>query len=281
MYSRLLADYGWLHVIADEIKNPPFMKEIKRFIERKHGSSLFQPWDMQFVRSTAEPGIQAADVVAGSVARCFERAANDSVLDDYLNILEPRFGVFANFPDYTSRAIVEPSALGPTDHDATIANRAVSEAAAFINDHIDSDDCDIRSQVVCIQSLLTHYGVNSEKWVPTRVLCDAHLSAFGVEISPRRLRLTVIGRLRDAGLLVASQRAGGYKIAVRAADMTEFVNTLNEKVKKMVVRVELARNKVLSATEQSLDILAPDEFANLRKAIEGMRSLPSRPGVPP
>jgi len=278
LYRELVRDFHQVQIRADRVKNPPFMDELRSYWAKHHENSLFSQWDFDFVDSEQEVCVQAADVVAGSVAYCFETKAREGMLHDLLHVLTPRITLCSWFPDFSVPAVVDLTGVGSSDFDALIETRAVAEAYQFINTHSDESDHDLCSQVNCVEILLSQYSIDPDQWVPTHVLARRHEERFGEEISARKLRQSVVGRLRDQGLLIASQRRGGYKIATSFADMVEFVNTQNEKIKKMVDRVSLARDKVFRATGQKLDILSPDEFANLRAAITAMqsgRALPS------
>jgi hypothetical protein len=78
---------------------------------------------------------------------------------------------------------------------------------------------------------------------------------------------SVIGKLRDAGLLIASKTTGGYKLPTSMADMIEFVNRQNSQLTPMIHRVQVARQTVRRATDNAVDILAAPEFQNLRAAV--------------
>lgn len=278
LYRNLFQDFHRVSIHADRVKNPPFMAELQRYLEKQHENSLFHQWQIEFVDSGGEVCVQAADMIAGSIARCFASTKGDEMLREVLRVLEARIVLFRRFPEYRLPATVDPNECEHTDHDGAIEARALSEAYSFLNTNGDTTELPRLAQVNCVQTLLSHYNIDPEGWVSTSALRRAHLERFGMEITARKFRLSVIGRLRDEGLLIASKRRGGYKIPTGLADMTEFVNTHNEKVKRMVDRVGRARQTVLRATDGRVDILAPEEFANLREAIQAMRQT-ERPGA--
>lgn len=143
----------------------------------------------------------------------------------------------------------------------------MSSAGQFIDTKkvITQDDAD---QVNCVKLLLLYFNTyGTKKHIPTRQLIQ-HLQVGREELlTEHNFRTKVIGKIRDAGVLVVSSSAGehkGYKLPASMQDLYKFVSHGNSVIMPMLHRIAVFRDKIKLATLNDIDILDKDEFKGLR-----------------
>ena len=266
LYVNIMNDFHNVHLRSDRIKSKRFMEEFTRYVEKQHRVSLFKLWDFEFIDSKKSPCVQAADFISGTVARGYENKVDTEQHDEYMKILEPRLGFFWLFPEPYKSYMYEGKEVTSDSEDVIIEKKAYSEAYRFLDENLDSKNPSVKEQVLCLQMILSHsYWWNSDGWIQTFELKERLSNELRETIEDQRLR-GIIGGLKDAGVLIASRRAGGYKLPTSKADIYEFINTQNSIIGPMIDRVRKAREIVQRAT--GFDILDKPAYMNLKSAIE-------------
>ena len=102
------------------------------------------------------------------------------------------------------------------------------------------------------QEFIGHINVNRKNKISKEV--------FGV----------LVGSLRDKGILIASSREG-YKIPTSYDEIKKYINHGNSIVIPLLKRIELCRNSILLATNNSLDILDDPKYEVLKEIIKIVR----------
>jgi len=265
LVSDLLSHYDDPVIQCDQIKTPSFGEDLKRYLYSRYPPDLLRPWSFNFVDSKDNLCVQAADIIAGTGYRCCERSPDAPEQDQLLQLLNKHLskGSFRPFPPpRTTEAPLDP--LG--SYDPELEMRAVSDAEAYLSRHLGTKEPTKAALVACIAELLKHNTLQgTPTWVTTRRLAAACEVVRREHVSFRSVR-SFVGKLRDEGLLIASRRnPGGYKLPNRMADVVEFLNTQNDKIKPMMRRIQKARNVVygLSGT----DILTDPKFQNLLRLL--------------
>lgn len=268
LYQELRRDAGGISVVADQLKTNAFMEDFRQYVDRRHSGNLFQPWSFRFVDSRDEVCVQAADVIAGSIAWCSESPDRHSEKRRIHEIISGRVTLLQEFPNPMRPYVVAAADIPSSEYDAAIEDRAIEEALKYIQGSNDDGDANEVARVNVLQSLMTAVRLDPERWVSTRELCAVHEERFAEPLAEQRLRTSLVAVMRDRGVLIASRRAGGYKLPIGLADMVEFVNTQSEKVIPMLSRLRKARQVVVRATRNQVDILGSDEFAILRDVLD-------------
>jgi len=270
LISELLRRYESPVVRCDRMKGPEFEEEMTRFIYRRHPRYLLRQWTFDFVDSRASVCIQAADLIAGTVHRCCQRFPAAPEQDQLLQLLGKHLarGAYRSFPGSTR----DPPGGVLDDrmqrHDPQLEMKALSDAEAYVQRTRTTEPAEA-VLAECVAELLKHNALHtSGSWVPTRHLAALCEEVLEEEVSPRKVR-SFIGRLRDEGLLIASRRnPGGYKFPNRMADVVEYLNTQNEKIRPMMRRIQKARNTIYGLSGS--DILADAGFQNLLRLLPGV-----------
>ena len=139
----------------------------------------------------------------------------------------------------------------------------------FIDRYASSENKERQLQVACLTLLLRYGHEDVDWWVATSTLRRHLESTCGEEIAEQKLR-HVVGGLRDAGVLIASRTAGGYKLATCERDLVYFLERQNSQLEPMISRVQKARETVRRATGGNLDILGYDEYRMLGAAVSAV-----------
>ncbi|MCT3631893.1 hypothetical protein HZQ35_17475 [Elizabethkingia anophelis] len=76
----------------------------------------------------------------------------------------------------------------------------------------------------------------------------------------------MVGSLRDKGILIGSSREG-YKIPTNHKEIKKYVQHGNSIILPLLRRINVCREAILLATNNSLDILDEPEFNTLKVII--------------
>jgi hypothetical protein len=260
LYRNLFRAFSDLHVIADEHGKSDFMLGFSDYLQRRIPQRLFERSTFQFANSKEYPFIQVADLIAGTILRCYTgqdpHSSLDPVRQNTIMIDEwpPRF------PE--PLGLEELSELDKYSY--LVRRHALQQANDFIDERSLSTDPYDQAQVAAVRYLLYHFrSIDPEDYIPTAML-HKHLSDLGFVMSERVLRQRVIAKLRDEGVFIASTRKG-IKIPYSVSDLRDFVSTVNNQVVPYLKRLELCRKHFLLATNGGLDIVGKEEFPRLAR----------------
>lgn len=262
LYQRLFLAVSDLHVIADEHGSPSFMEGFRRYVRERHIPSLFEHADIRFENSRAQPLIQLADMLAGTVGHALIEGGERSLVE-VLDRLEDRIITFVEFP-----SVVRPPELlaagAASEFDGLVRAHSLNRAAAFLDTHRDAEEHEVRCQVEVLRYLQFYAQFVSEtEYVPTRRLRRLLEDTFGERPREHFFRSRIIARLRDEGVLVASSPKG-YKIPLTLEDMHRFVEQADQIIHPLLARINRARDELRAASDGSLDILADPALKHLR-----------------
>jgi hypothetical protein len=271
VYKELFKTFPELDLVVDEHGENDFMRQFKRYVQRFHQPNLFSGSDFQFSGSAESIMIQLADFIAGTLGRCFDETKISPESQQFLQILEPKITSLNFFP-YDQQHLLQSGQEPETGFHEDIAQIGVNSAIHFIDTKkvITQDDAD---QVNCVKLMLLYFNTyGTKKYIPTRQLIQ-HLQVGREELlTEHNFRTKVIGKIRDAGVLVVSSSAGehkGYKLPASLADLHKFVSHGNSVIMPMLHRIAVFRDKIKLATLNDIDILDTDEFRGLKELMVG------------
>lgn len=266
VYKELFKTFPELDLVVDEHGDNDFMRQFKRYVQRYHQPNLFSGSDFQFSGSAESIMIQLADFIAGTLGRCFDETKLSPESQQFLQVLEPKITSLNFFP-YDQQHLLQVGEEGDTGFHEDIARIGVNSAIHFIDSKkvVTQDDAD---QVNCVKLMLLYFNTyGTKKYIPTRQLIQ-HLQVGREELlTEHNFRTKVIGKVRDAGVLVVSSSAGehkGYKLPASMQDLYKFVSHGNSVIMPMLHRIAVFRDKIKLATLNDIDILDKEEFKGLR-----------------
>lgn len=261
--AELFSTYNELELSTDEHGSKEFMDGFIKYVNARHIPDLFNYSTFQFVKSSSSVLIQLADIVAGTLGRCFDDNNLSANRAEFLSILAPKIIAVKDWPKDT-RPINYKILEEEKKYNPIIADLAVGRAVNYL-------DSIRRSRVpfeVDQRNCLNYLLFNFRYMDPNRFLWSTEIIHHLEECSGRKVRpyyfmSKVIAKLRDAGVIITSSN-NGYKLPANEADLYEFVNHSNSIIQPLLSRVGKCRESISLLTKNEIDILGKDEFAALR-----------------
>ncbi len=254
LYDRLKQSGKNLSIFADQVGGKDFMDSFGPYLEEHGMPTLFQNWTHSFADSSQTPLIQLADLVAGTLAYCFDSSKKCEYSPQFREILRSREAGLQCWPLSLDLNPAHPSQS--EDIAETLWHAMSKRVSDFINMNEDSDDLDRRMQVSTINSLL--FAARFEEREKRAVVSDkliAKLKAEGFdEIGKQAFQSRVIGKIRDEGIILAGA-SDGYRLALSVEDIKDYLDHDRSVIEPMLARMVKARESVLIDTARSHDIL--------------------------
>jgi hypothetical protein len=269
VYGSLFQHYADIRVLADETGDREFSKSMKAYVDNNHVPDLFFESTFDLVSSADYVGVQVADFVVGTLAQVYEGKSGVALREKYLELIKSKSVGVDEWPvKYSPKLNVDTHIDG---FDRSIMEYAFNQASFFLEKNRGNHDYDTKMQVCTLDFLLfqSHWN-NALDYVPTHAIMS-HLRESGYgKITEQILRSSVIAKLRDADVLIASS-SKGYKIPREFKDMYDFVAKVDSQVVPQLRRLNKARKSILMATSNKLDILRGPSFPNLVAFIDSMK----------
>lgn len=270
VYKELFKTFPELDLVVDEHGSSDFMRQFKVYVEKNHKPNLFSGSEFQFSGSATSVMIQLADLIAGTLGRCFDELRKVPEGEGFLSILQPKITSLNFFP-YEPLHYLADAGLDNNNFHESIANAGVNSAIHFIDNKkvVTQDDAD---QVNCVKLILLYFNTYGTKLYITTKQIIQHLQVGREEpLSEHQFRTKIIGQIRDAGVLVVSSSSGtykGYKLPASLNDLYRFVNHGNSVIMPMLHRIKVFRDKIKLATLNEVDILEKEDFFGLRDLLK-------------
>lgn len=264
IYKELYLSYPRLQIITDEHGSKEYMEEFKQYVESKHEYNLFNIYEFGFSNSKSEILIQLADFICGTLATGYEENRKSTKYRDFIYLLKPKLIGIREWPEVYKEYAVDTTKGEYHEYDNMVARLSIDLANDFISKKIDSNDIETREQIAFLKFLLyslRFQGYNS--YVPTKEIIY-NLRVLNHKIHNQHLRLKIVGKLRDQGILIASSPRG-YKIPVTVNDLFDFVNHASQIIIPMIKRLEKCRNHILLGSNKDMDIIDREEYSELKK----------------
>uniref|UniRef100_F4C8V9 DUF3800 domain-containing protein n=1 Tax=Sphingobacterium sp. (strain 21) TaxID=743722 RepID=F4C8V9_SPHS2 len=270
VYKELFRTFPDLSLVVDEHGSNDFMRSFKHYVEKNHVSDLFNQNEFQFAGSAKSVLVQLADFIAGSLGYCFDESKKSNNSKEILEMLKTKISSINYFPPQVSNVGSE-AQIEDKSFDAVIAEISVRQARDFIDRKAVNSIYDF-DQINCAKLLLLYFNsYDVSRYITTKEILK-HLEIGREEpITEHTFRTQVIAKMRDAGVLIASSSSGerkGYKLPSNVRDLHKFVNHGKSVILPMLSRISKSRDKILLATQNQVDILAADSFADLRKLLD-------------
>ncbi|CAN0565209.1 unnamed protein product [Ectocarpus sp. 12 AP-2014] len=269
VYGSLFQHYADIRVLADETGDAEFTRSMKAYVENNHVPDLFFESTFELVSSAEYIGVQIADFIAGTLAQVYEGKSGVALKEKYLELINYKSVGVDEWPVKYSPKLNADTHLD--EFDQVIMEYSFNRAAIFLEKNRNNHDDETKMQVCALDFLLfqSHWN-NALEYVPTHAIMS-HLRESGYgRISEQILRSSVIAKLRDADVLIASS-SKGYKIPREFKDMYDFAVKVDSQVVPQLRRLNKARKSILMATSNKLDILKGPDFPNLVAFIDSMQ----------
>ena len=265
LYRRIYRSFSSINISADEHGHPEFMASFKAYLEKRYREHLFERQHFAHLSSADSVGVQAADIIAGSLRRAYSGAdpmETVMVLKDAAILIE-RWPPNAKTPDIIDNLADQ------EQFDHLIAERGLTLARSHVLDHLTDDDEDSLSRVEALKYLLWRYELDPAEYVERQIVLN-HVNTLREEpLSMQAFSSRVIGCLRSEGVLISSSNQG-CKIPSCALDMRQYVALVEGQVIPYIGRLAVARQELKFASTGKLDIVNAEVFPKLRKCMDAL-----------
>jgi hypothetical protein len=267
-YENLLLTFSRLHIVADEHGNKEFMDGLRAYLQTKfENKNLFGETEFGFDSSKSNRILQLADLFVGSIARCYDEATKSERREEIFTLLlnSGKLLPIFEWPQRTRPFLSDEPSTTLDKHNSEVLAFSIKKAEQFIADNRTITNEFVPEQLATVQVLLHHtrYG-NPREYLKTPSIMRYFKINPLLRIKNKQFGRCVIGRLRDAGVLVTSNTRG-YKLVADVADLKQFVLYFHHFIYPMLDRLANYRKLILHATKNELDILEGPDFEYLRK----------------
>jgi hypothetical protein len=263
---ELYRSFPNLELVADRHGDESFMDGFVHYVHNRHVPTLFNQASFRFINSQASLLVQAADFVAGSLARCYDETVLSAERASIGQLLQPKLLTLKYWPDVFA-PLVAASIPDQTTYNASLAELCVGLGQDFLHRKLTSRSPQEIDQVTCLQYLLFHFRhVDASRYISSRELLAHIEERRGNLPSLHYFQTRIIAPLRDAGVLIASS-SKGYKIPACEGDLYDFVNHSNTIIQPLLSRIGKCRDRIRLATGGGIDLLEREEYATLKRLL--------------
>ena len=263
---ELYRSFPNLELVADRHGDESFMRGFTQYVYNRHVPTLFNQASFRFVNSQASLLVQAADFVAGTLARCYDETVLSSERASFVQLLKPKLLTLKYWPDVFAPVVAQ-SLPDQANYNAGLAELCVGLGQDFLHRKLASRSPQEVDQVTCLNYLLFHFRhVDPTRYISSRELMAHIEERRGSLPSLHYFQTRVIAPLRDAGVIIASSTKG-YKIPSCEGDLYDFINHSNTIIQPLLSRISKCRDRIRLATGGAIDLLEREEYANLKQLL--------------
>lgn len=256
-----------LQMIAGEIGSDSFMEGFIKYVHQNHISNLFNESSFGFINAQNEAIVQAADLVAGTLARCYDETVITDQRQQFLDLMQPKLMTIKFWPDVFNPYQVRYDSQDQ-QYDKGMAELSINLANDFLQGRAKSTVPHVIDQVTTLSYLVFHFRhINAIRYISSFEIMEHIKVRRGKAVSLHYFQTKVIAPLRDAGVLIASS-SKGYKLPANESDLYDFINHSNAIIEPMLSRVKKFRDQIRLATNGKLDVFNKDEYSLIRKVVE-------------
>ena len=264
---ELFRTFPHLTMTADRHGSESFMDGFIRYVQANHVPNLFNESSFGFVASRDSVLVQAADLVAGALARCYDQTVYSPRRAEFVNLLRPCLATLSVYPLDRFAPLVAPPPNDLTRYDPRIADLGLLLAQEVLHKRLRGRSSLELDQAACLSYLVFQFQqVNPTRYVSSRELMDYLRERRPSSLTLHRFQTQIIARLRDAGVLIASS-SRGYKLPACLGDLLDFVNHSNTIIQPLLSRVGKCVERIQLATHGEVDLLEGESYQTLRQAM--------------
>ncbi len=264
LYEELHNYFPKLELHADEHGSKEFMDGFKKYLAKEHIPNLLGEYDFGFGNSKSEVLIQLADFICGTIALGFENEGYKKEDREYMDILQDKLLPIIYWPFELEDYVKKLDQYKGNTFDKNIAYNSIKLATKYIESNTKRKDSEVQERVYELKNFLSMLiSQDPNKYISTKEIINNLFELTGRDYTAHYFKTRIIAKLRDAGVLISSTQSG-YKIPIREKEILAFVNQTSSMVKPMLERLNICRNRVLSATGNDFDVLDFREFEYLK-----------------
>ncbi len=244
------------HTISENYGN-----EVRDYLERQIKNNIFERY--HFSDDYTEPLIQFADLLAGSIGKCFNNDYQIELNYQIFNLIKPSIYSLRFFPEeqkVDSKPIFSESTV-----DEEISKIVRTDA---LEEYHNNKDEIIKT---ILEQLLFYQKVAPIIYLQTYEIINYLKHYYNKDISTETLRL-LIRDLRFNGIIIVSANSkSGYKLAVNKADIYHYFNHYSKYILPMLKKVQIANDIFLQKTVGDFNPIK--DFEELVKLIDAIKMI--------
>ncbi|WP_413298967.1 DUF3800 domain-containing protein [Bacillus sp. 1P10SD] len=268
VYKDLNRSFEQLDLVADNRDEKLFLREFKNYIRTKSIPDLFNHSTFGFNNSKSNILLQLADVIAGTLAKGYDLTHQSNQYRSFFKIIRNKIAAINLLPlDYKDFLYDYKSTNQDSRYNDVIIQHSVNLTYQYVEKHRKSEEEDEKLRIDFLKFLLFNLKENPDEYVYTEEILDNLNAIRDLKLNPHNFRSSVVSKLRDSGLLIASSNKG-YKLPACLNDLYDFVNLSSLTIHPMIQRISKCRDQILLATNNEIDILGQKGYGYLKKIIE-------------
>ncbi|NRD79799.1 DUF3800 domain-containing protein [Bacillus sp. BRMEA1] len=268
VFDDLRQSFEQLDLVVDHQERKPFLREFKNYITARSIPDLFNYSTFGFNQVQSERLIQLANLIAVILAKGYDTTQLSDHYRSFFKIIKPKIAAINLFPlDYKNFLFDYKFDQQDSRYDAVIIQQAVNLAFKYMEKHQKSEEDEEKLRMDFLKFLLFNLKENPLEYVYTQEILDNLNAIRDVNISQHYFRSSIVSKLRDSGLLIASS-SKGYKLPASLNDLYDFVNLSSLTIYPMIQRIAKCREQILQATNKEIDILEQKEYEYLKRIID-------------
>ncbi|KAA2222946.1 DUF3800 domain-containing protein [Chryseobacterium sediminis] len=268
LYKELYKTFPQLELKVDEHGGNEFMLEFKNYVRQNHIRTLFEGSEFFVNKSDKELGVQVADFIAGTLGYIFDEHKKSDYSQQFLERLSGKIISINHFPK-----VYKINEYNETKADEFYSQAITDLSLRSIFDYLDTaspETQQLQDAINFLKVLVRYHESNHYKNYTTAQEFIEHLNVNRESTLSKEQFVNMVGSLRDKGILIGSSREG-YKIPANNNEIKKYVQHGNSIVLPLLRRINLCRESILLATNNSLDILDDPEFETLKDIIEKLQ----------
>jgi hypothetical protein len=269
LYRKLASGGRSIKIIADTIGGADFMDSFQEYLNRQLKPDLFSDYTHEFRDSSECRLIQLADLIAGTLAQCFEPEKRGEHSTQFRRILSGKELGIDTWPlEFAESEFIE---LNQDNSEAKIDISApmLRRISNFINAREESEDPIHKMQVEVIRML--RFAREFEESSRQRIHSDELMARLAhqefEEIGKRAFTKEIIGGIRLEGIILAGSQSG-YRLALTLDEIKDYLEHNQNIIEPMISKLSKARQSVRHDTANAVDILGNEPFRLLAKLVE-------------
>lgn len=264
VHKELRAAFPVLTICADEIGSNEYMQSFSKYVkEREEYPDLFHECDFLFKDSKRSVLVQLADLISGTLLYSYDAKKNQNSYD-YVKILGNKIIRIENYPKIISDYIFNGGALS-AEYDEEIANISLKRAQMFLSKNENSEDFDVRLQMLTLKYLCFRFINNDTRdYIQTKEIINYLQRSTGENIKTQYFRTRVIAKLRDQSVIIASSPKG-LKLPSKQEELYDFINHGTTIIMPMLERLKKCRDIINIETMGNLDLFNNTEYRALQR----------------
>lgn len=268
LHKQLKMYYPKLQLVSDQHGTKEFMDGFVKYVNSKSIPNMFEEYEFGFDNSKENVLIQLADLFAGTLSFKYEECKDNDQFNNFKQFLDEKCLDYVEWPFGYDNYLYEYEKDVSNKYDSVIYKNSIFVAVKYIKENENKEDMEVKDRVIVLKYLLTMLLIKEKsRYVTSKELINNLKLFTGRDYTSQYFKTSIIAKLRDARVLISSSNKG-YKIPECEKDIYAFVNQTSQMIMPMVNRLGKARNRILVATNNELDILDKPEYTYLKEIVD-------------